>query len=269
MGKATEIGNVKQLVMSRFLKRVSFVLVWMTVGVATAGISFAQEPVEIIRKMEERMQGKSSYSEMTMTTVRPRYTREVSMKAWSKGDDFSLIFITSPARDKGTGFLKRSKEIWNYVPSIDRTIKMPPSMMSQSWMGSDFTNDDLVRGNSTVEDYTHLLLRSEVLEGRDCYVLELKPKPESSIVYDKILIWVDKKDYLQMKVENYDEYGDCVSTIFFRDIKTMGGREVPAIMEMVPHDKKGHKTIIETHKIEFDIPVQDSFFSQQNLRSGV
>ncbi|WP_084555808.1 outer membrane lipoprotein-sorting protein [Alkaliflexus imshenetskii] len=230
-------------------------------------ISVADNPVEIIRKMEQRMQGNSSYAEMTMKTVRPRYTREVSMKAWSKGDDFSLIFITAPARDKGTGFLKRGKEIWNFVPSIDRTIKMPPSMMSQSWMGSDFSNDDLVRGSSTVEDYQHKLLRTELFNGRDCYVIELVPLPEAAIVYDKVLIWVDKKEYIQMKVENYDEFGDCVSTITFSDIRMMGGREIPAIMEMVPHDKSGHKTVIETHHIEFDIPIQDSFFSQQNLRS--
>ncbi|MBW6498950.1 MAG: outer membrane lipoprotein-sorting protein [Bacteroidales bacterium] len=142
----------------------------------------AQDPREILRKVEDNMRGDASYTEMTMTTVRPRYTREISMRSWSLGDDFALIMITAPARDQGTAFLKREKEIWNFVPSIDRTVKMPPSMMSQSWMGSDFTNDDLVRGSSTIDDFTHRLLRSETMNGHDCRVLELKPKPEAPVV---------------------------------------------------------------------------------------
>ncbi|MEX1122551.1 MAG: outer membrane lipoprotein-sorting protein, partial [Balneolales bacterium] len=111
---------------------------------------FAQEAEEIIDRMQDVMRGESSYAEMTMTIERPRYTREVSMRAWAMGEDYSLILVTAPARDQGAVFLNRESEIWNYVPNIDRTIKMPPSMMSQSWMGSDFTNDDLVRESSLI-----------------------------------------------------------------------------------------------------------------------
>src|SRR5690606_10484934 len=100
-----------------------------------------------------------------------------------------------PVRDKGTAFLKRKKEIWNYVPSVDRMIKLPPSMMSQSWMGSDFSNDDLVRESSTINDYTHQILRSETVEGLDCWVISMIPKPNSSIVYSKVIVWVSKKAY--------------------------------------------------------------------------
>ena len=144
----------------------------------------AQDPREIIRQMENNMRGTSSYTEMTMETVRPRYTREISMRSWSLGDDYSLIVVTAPARDQGTAFLKRGNEIWNYVPNIDRTVKMPPSMMSQSWMGSDFTNDDLVRGSSTVDDYTHQLLSEETVDGHACYVIEMTPKPETPVAYE-------------------------------------------------------------------------------------
>ncbi|MFH1118937.1 MAG: outer membrane lipoprotein-sorting protein [Bacteroidota bacterium] len=226
-----------------------------------------QTPREIIKRMEDKMKGDASYMEMTMTTVRPRYTRDVSMKLWNKGDDFSLIFITAPARDKGTGFLKRKKEIWNYLPTIDRMVKMPPSMMSQSWMGSDFTNDDLVRGSSTLDDYTHRLLPSEKAGGIDCFVIELIPKPESAIVYSKVLMWVSKDKYLQLKVENFDERMELANTILQSKIMMLGGRELPSYMEMIPSDRKGNKTIITIKKIDFNPKIEDDFFSVQNLKN--
>ncbi|MDZ7808203.1 MAG: outer membrane lipoprotein-sorting protein [Gracilimonas sp.] len=119
------------------------------------GILQAQNATEIVRKMDEKMRGESLEAEVTMTIVRPNWSREVSMKSWSRGTEYSMILITAPARDRGTAFLKRGNEIWNWVPSVGRTIKMPPSMMMQSWMGSDFTNDDLVRESSSVTDYDH------------------------------------------------------------------------------------------------------------------
>jgi outer membrane lipoprotein-sorting protein len=225
----------------------------------------ADNPREIIRKMEDNMRGDASYSELTMETVRPRYTREVSMKTWNLGDDYALILITAPARDKGTSFLKRGNEIWNFVPNIDRTIKMPPSMMAQSWMGSDFTNDDLVHGVSTVDDYTHQLLRSEPLDGLDCFVIEMIPKPDAPVVYDKVIYWVAKQHYLPVKVENYDEFGDLASTINFKDIREMGGRMIPAVMEMIPATRSGHKTILTTLKADYNVKFDQEFFTLQNL----
>ncbi len=228
----------------------------------------AQETArQIIEKMEDKMRGATSYFEMTMTTVRPRYTRDVTMKTWTKGEDYSLILITAPARDKGTAFLKRLKEIWNYVPNIDRMIKMPPSMMSQSWMGSDFSNDDLVRESSTIADYRHSILREEVYQARNCWVMELIPKPESSIVYGKVLLWIDKQHYIQLKIENFDEDGDMVSTLLFSEVKPMGGRTIPTLMEMVPADKPNQKTVIRYAEAKFNMPIEESFFSVQNLKN--
>lgn len=250
--------------MKRFIKvTLGILTTMMCVSSAIAQTSAA----DIIKRMEDRMRGESSYSEMRMTTVRPRFTREVTMKTWTKGENFSLIQITGPARDKGTAFLKRGKEIWNYVPNIDRMIKMPPSMMSQSWMGSDFSNDDLVRESSTIDDYSHRIVRSEKYNGYDCWVLELIPKPESSIVFGKVLIWVAKDLYLQLKVENYDENDVLVSTILFDNIRNMGGRKIPTRMEVIPADKKNHKTVLEYLDARFNIDIKDNFFSQQNLRN--
>lgn len=226
---------------------------------------YAQDPREIINRVESNLRGDASYSEMTMTTVRPRFTREVSMKSWSLGDEYALILITEPARDKGTAFLKRGKEIWNYVPAIDRTVKMPPSMMSQSWMGSDFTNDDVVRGISLVDDYTHQLLRTENLGGYQCYVVELRPKPGVPVVYDKVIYWVAKQLYLPVKVESYDEFGNLANTINFREIMNMGGRRIPTVVEIVPAGRENQKTILTTTRANFDISLTEDFFTIQNL----
>lgn len=226
----------------------------------------AQSASEIIERMEDVMRGESSYVEMTMTIERPRYEREISMKAWALGEDYSLTLVTAPARDEGTAYLKRENEIWNYVPTIDRTIKMPPSMMSQSWMGSDFTNDDLVRESSTVDDYEHRILREEEYEGMETWVLELIPKPETPIVWGKVLVWVEKEGYLQLRIENYDQSDELVNTMRFEEIQTMGGRSIPTRMELTPADKPDQRTLLTYQNLEFNIDIEESFFTQQNMR---
>lgn len=226
----------------------------------------AQTAAEIVEQMQQRMQGESSYSEMKMTIERPRYTREVSMKTWALGEEYSLILITEPARDAGTTYLKRENEIWNYVPNIDRTIKMPPSMMSQSWMGSDFTNDDLVRESSAVDDYDHSILREETYQDRKAWVMELIPKPEAPVVWGKVLIWVDKQEYIQLRIENYDQNGEVASRMEFSEIKELGGRTIPSKMTMIPADKPEQRTILEYQELDFNIDIDTGFFTQQNMR---
>ncbi len=225
----------------------------------------SQDATAIIRQVDENMRGEASYNEMTMTTVRPRYSREITMKGWSLGNDYSLIVVTAPARDNGTAFLKRKNEIWNYVPTIDRTVKMPPSMMSQSWMGSDFTNDDLVRGISIVNDYTHTYLGAEVIDRRNYHIIGLKPKPDTPVVYESVVYRIDAEYLLPVKVQNYDETGALVNTVHFRDFTRMGGRLLPATMEMIPENKTGNSTIVTTTKADFGIKLTEAFFSMQNL----
>ena len=236
---------------------------------ALSWMSFTSPPLtakEIVAKADKKFRGETSIGEMKMTIVRPTWQREIQMKNWGKGDDFSLILITAPARDKGSAFLKREKEIWNWQPSIDRVIKMPPSMMMQSWMGSDFTNDDLVKQSSVVEDYQHNLLGSETIEDRDCHKIEMIPKEDAAVVWGKVVIWIDKTDFLQLKTEFYDEDGYLAHTIFGKDIKMLGGKLLPAVMEVIPADEEGHKTIVEYLSIEFDKPIKEQFFSVQNLK---
>lgn len=229
-------------------------------------IGEAQSAAEILKKAESKVRGDQAFNEMKMTIVRPNWTREITMKSWTKGTKYSLVLVTAPARDKGTAFLKRDKEIWNWQPSIDRSIKMPPSMMMQSWMGSDFTNDDLVRQSSLMDDFTHKLLGKETVDGRKCHKIELQPKPDAAVVWGKIIMWIDERDYLEMKVEFYDEDGYLVNTVYGKNIKTLAGRTLPTRLELIPADKDGQKTIIEQVAMDFSVKLDDSFFSVQNLK---
>jgi outer membrane lipoprotein-sorting protein len=222
---------------------------------------------EIVDMANRKVNGESSQGTMKMTIVRPGWSREVTMKSWSKTTKFYLIYITAPAKDKGQVFLKRDTEMWNYMPSIDRMIKIPPSMMSQSWMGSDFTNDDLVRMNSIVEDYEHELIGEETIEGFSCHKIELVPKPEAAVVWGKIHLWISKKEFYEMKAEYFDEDGMLVSTMTSSNIRQMGDRSLPSKTVMVPADKPGNQTILEMIDIVFNQPVSEDFFSQQNMKN--
>jgi len=221
---------------------------------------------EIVAKADQKMRGETNRAEMAMKIVRPGWEREIQLKAWSKGTEYSLILVTAPARDQGTAFLKREKEIWNWQPTIDRVVKLPPSMMMQSWMGSDFTNDDLVKESSIVEDYTHELAGRETVNGRACYKIEMTPKPDAPVVWGKVITWIDTQDFMQLKAEFYDEDGYLVNTMLGKDIKKLGGKLLPATLEMIPADKEGHKTVIRYEELIFDEPIQTGFFSVQNMK---
>lgn len=204
---------------------------------------------------------------MSMKIVRPSWSREIEMRSWTLGEDFSLIKVLAPARDKGTGFLKRDKEIWNWQPSIERTIKLPPSMMSQSWMGSDFTNDDLVREASAVTDYDHALRGTETIGGRECWIIEMTPKPDAPVVWGKVVAWITKEHYIEVRAIFYDEEGERVNTMEASEIKEMDGRVIPTVLEMIPVDKEGHKTIVRYESVAYGIDVDADFFSVQNMKS--
>lgn len=239
-------------------------VILLLLGLSVSAI--AQSAKEIIRKADEKRRGKSGSSSMTIKIVRPTWSREMSVKSWSKDMEYSLILVTSPARDKGTVFLKRKKEIWNWVPSIERTIKLPPSMMMQSWMGSDFTNDDLIKESSIIEDYEHRIVGDSIIQNRSVYKIELIPKPESAVVWGKIYSWIDKKDYIELRTELYDEEGYLVNEVKFDEIRMLGGRLLPAKMEYIPVDKPGHKTVIEYSDVQYDISITEDFFSVQNMK---
>ncbi|MEO8233137.1 MAG: outer membrane lipoprotein-sorting protein [Ignavibacteriota bacterium] len=228
--------------------------------------TYAQDATEIVKKADELMRAKSNYSETTMEIVKSDWSRKIGMKVWALEPDFAIIYITEPARDKGTVTLKRKNEVWNWLPSAQKVIKIPPSMMLQSWMGSDFTNDDLVRESSVIKDYSHKLLGEEKLDKMNCYKIQLTPKPDAGVVWGKIIAWIVKDSYLEPKVEYYDEDGFLVKKFIGSNQQKMDGRNIFTHWEMIPEDKPGNKTIMDYNKIQFNIKTDESFFSEQNMK---
>jgi outer membrane lipoprotein-sorting protein len=235
----------------------------------STGIVFGQNPsaLDIVRQMDAAMRGKTLQGELTIKTIRPTWSREMGVKTWMKGQDLSMILITAPAKDKGTSFLKRKKEVWNWIPTLERSIKLPPSMMSQSWMGTDFTNDDLVKESSVIEDYHHTLSGDTVIRGMDCYVITMVPKPETAVVWGKIMMCVEKKYFTEVHARFYDEDETLINIMNSYDLKMMGGRMIPSRVEMIPVDKKNQRTEIHYKNLVFDKPIEDSFFSLQQLKN--
>jgi outer membrane lipoprotein-sorting protein len=222
---------------------------------------------QIIEKADQNMQGESSISTMTMTIKRPSWERTVGFKNWAKGRDLALTLVTEPAKEKGQTFLKRGNEMWNYIPSIGRLVKLPPSMMSQGWMGSDYTNDDILNESSLVIDYTQELIGTEDFNGNKCYKINLIPLEESNIVWGKIVTWVSTEDFLFLKSEYFDEDQTLVRTETAGDIKNMDGRKIPTRLEIIPADEPKNRTILLIQSMDFDVKIEDGFFSQQNMKT--
>jgi len=240
-------------------------LIICTVVLLVQAVS-AQDAEQIIKKMEENFRGSNNISTMKMSIERPKYTREITMKSWNIGEEFSLIRIQSPAREKGVSFLKREKEIWNWMPTIERVIKMPPSMMMQNWMGSDFTNDDLVRSSSTIDDYDAEIIAEEEIDGHLCHQIKLTPKEGTDILWGKVLTWITIEENLQLRSEFWDEDDYLVNVIEMSGIKEMDGRTITTKMVMTPEEEDGLSTIIEFLEIDFDADIEESFFTVQNMK---
>jgi len=236
-----------------------------------AGMSalFSQDlsATDIVRKADEKFNGeKSGYSVMAMTIIRPEWQRTIEFKSWTLGRDYALALITAPAKEAGQTFLKRGSEMWSWNPSINRLIKLPPSMMSQGWMGSDYTNDDILRESSVVTDYIHEIVGEEDINDRECYKIKMTARENASIVWGKQIRWIDKKEFLVLRAELYDEDGSLVRTEIGSDIKIMDGRTITSKIELVPEEEPENKTLLEIREIKFNIPVGESYFSQQNMK---
>ena len=241
----------------------SILMVCLSVSLSAQNLS----ALDIVAKADAKTRGNSSYMEMTMKIVRPKYTREISMKSWTKGTNLALVKITATAKDAGQGYLKINNDLWNWLPSIDRLVKMSASVMGQSWMGSDFTNDDMVRQSSTVNDYTHKILAEEQIREFNCWKIELTPKANAAVVWGKVIMWIDESGFDVIKAQYFDESNILVQTMENFDFKTFSDRKMPTRMEMTPADKSGQKTIITVSKAQYNQPINDNFFSQQSLKT--
>jgi len=226
----------------------------------------AQSPQEIIKKSENQIKGKTSYGIVEMTIITPDFKRTLKMEGWWIGNEKALIEIKYPKKEEGNKTLKIGKEIWLYLRNTESLIKIPPSMMLQSWNGSDFTYDDLVRESNLERDYEmKIISSSDTVNSEICWKIELIPKPQAPVVWGKIIYWVRKSDYLPARIDYYDEKGKLVRYMEFYDVKEFHSKKLPAKWVMYNNIEKGRRTEFTLIDIKFDIKIDEKIFSFKEL----
>lgn len=222
---------------------------------------------KILDGVDRLYRSEHSFGRLEMRIETPDWKRTLDINVWASGLDKTFIRILSPQKDKGVATLRIQNDMWNFFPKIDKTMKVPPSMMMGSWMGSDFTNDDLVKESTFLKDYNSALTQPAVADAVNHYI-ELKPKEKTATVWDKIILIVNKQTSIPVRQEYYDDKGVKIREIVFKDIKKFGSRNIPAVMELTPFNKSGHKTTIEYLELKFD-SVDEAVFSQINLQKRI
>ena len=234
--------------------------------VGTAAAQPDLTPQEIIERVDRVLRGDSSHGVSRMRIVTEHWERELTMEMWSMGTEHSLVRVQAPAKEAGTATLMADKDIWNYLPRVDRTIKIPASMMSGAWMGSHFTNDDLVKESQLIEDFDIELTFAGARDDIAVWEFRLTPKPEVAVVWGHIDYRVRQSDYMPLWARYYDEDRELARTMNFSEFKEQDGRTVPMVMDMIPADKPNERTSVIYESLEFDIDVDRSFFSLQTLK---
>jgi outer membrane lipoprotein-sorting protein len=239
-------------------------MLWAMTGGAFAKPAIESDASKVVDRAELALWGRTLQADFDMTITTPSWSRTLSLAVWMDRPGKSFLRVVAPAKDYGISSLRLQSEMWNYIPAIERTLKVPPSLMLQPWLGSDFTNDDLVKESSLVDDYTHKLLESPAADGTGHYLVEAMPKPQAPVVWGKILYAVGS-DFLPLKQEFFDERGRLVRALTYSEIRKLDGRDVPTRWEMKPSDKPGKSTVITIKSARYDKPMDDSLFSLRNL----
>ena len=244
--------------------RISAVLCTMLLSQsATAAETDARQ---LVQQAMDHWRGLTSYSEMNMTIHRPDWERSMTMRSWSKGDKLSLVRVVEPRKDAGNGTLLNDSNMWTYTPKINRVIKVPSSMMSQSWMGSDFSNKDIAKSTDIIDQYDHELVSSEEREGHMYYTIESVPHEDAAVVWGKEVLTV-RDDYVLMQQQFWDQDGELVKALETLEVEEMGGRAVAKIMRMGKVETPDEWTQLTVYSVEFDIDLEDSLFTLSNLRN--
>ncbi len=223
----------------------------------------------MVKTADDLMRGDTSHGHYRMTVTTPDWQRTLELDAYSSGRDKTFIRILSPAKEAGITTLRIDMNMWNYLPKVERTIKIPPSMMLQSWMGSDFSNDDLVKESSIVNDYIHTIVSEEKSGGFDTVKINLTPKPDAAVTWGKLLYWVTKEGYIPVREEFYDEHGKLIKTLEYSQVKAMNDRSIPTVWKMTSSIHPGNVTVIEVQDAVFNEPIDDGTFSMSNLKSNL
>lgn len=255
-----------------YMKRIVllFTLTFFILSISPHSFSQDISAKEIVQRSDDLMRGDTQEGKYTMVVTTPDWIRTLKLYVYGKGRDKFFIRILSPAKEKGIATLRIKNEMWNYLPSVERTIKIPPSMMLQPWMGSDFANDDLVKESSVVEDYAHEIIGEENTQGGKVYVIELIPKPGAGIVWYKRIVKITKKDFIPVRDEFYGKNNKLIKVLNYSNVKRISDRFIPTRWEMISEIKKGSRTIIEVDEgLVYNEPVDENVFSLQNLKTSL
>ncbi len=239
--------------------------------VVTGGLLHAQPEADataIVKKMDELYRSSSSYAEILMKIETPNWKRSLKIKSWSLGDKKTFLRILEPKKERGIATLKIGNRMWNFLPKIDKIMKIPPSMMMSSWMGSDFTNDDFVKMYTFIEDY-HFKKIDWTEKKKNIIYIECIPRQGRPIVWGKRILAVYEDSSLPIWEKFYDGKGKLVREMIYKDIKTFGKRSIPSVIELISTAKKGNKTIVIYSDAQFDIDVDRQIFTRKNLRKRI
>ena len=225
-----------------------------------------RDATQIVRDAIDHWRGLSSHGEMTMTIHRPDWERTMSMESWSEGEKLSLVRVTAPRKDRGNGTLIDDNKMWTFSPKVNRVIKVPSSMMNQSWMGSDFSNKDISRTDDIVLQYDHTLLSETEQDGITVYEIQSIPHEDAAVVWGREVLKI-RSDNVMLEQRFYDQDDVLVKTLITLEVKEMGGRAVAAQQRMAKEDSPDEWTEIVTNFVEFDVELDDNVFTLSNLRN--
>lgn len=235
--------------------------------IATASAAQSQTAVEIVDRVDRLMRGESSRGSVEMEIVTENWSRSMVMDISSLGTEYALIRITSPRKEAGTATLKAGNEIWNYLPRVDRTIKLPSSLMGSAWMGSHFTNDDLVKEHRLVDDYEITIAFEGMRDQVEVWEFDLVPRPDAAVIWDRLSYQVRKTDMMPVWARFYDDRGSLIRSITWSEYDSQSGRLVPLLMTIEPADKPGESTTVRYLALEFDVDLTEADFSLRALRA--
>jgi len=225
-----------------------------------------RDATQIVRDAIDHWRGLSSYTEMTMVIHRPDWERSMTMQAWTKGDERALVRVTEPRKDRGNGTLTDEDNMWTYSPKINRVIKVPSSMMGQSWMGSDFSNKDIARADDIIDQYDHTLVSTEIVDDVEVYTIESIPHEDAAVVWGSEVLTI-RADHVVLEHAFYDQDGELVKTLRSLEIGEMGGRVIAQRQRMQKADKPDEWAEIAVLAVEYDLDLKDSVFTLSNLRN--
>ena len=250
------------------MKHIGFAVTIATLILATSPVSadVTPEAATIVAASFDHYRGLASESEVEMVIHRPSWERSMRMVAWTKGTDKSLIRITAPAKDEGNGTMKKGKEMWTFNPKVNRVIKLPPALMAQAWMGSDFSNNDLAKSDSILKDYTHELMGTETHQSHTVYVIKSMPKPAAPVIWGMQELKV-RDDNVMLSQIFFDEDLVEVKRMTASQIQMMGGRMFPKIWKMQESDKPDQYTLLRYHSLQFLNDLPESVFTINALKT--